>query len=170
MYLRFSPTRSWSFFGYSYRLTAHLVTTPEELHLIRAHHLDAIEIFIDDYRQHLETAAEAAHDDARSHGLFVTSLGDALHVAVSETRAVALATRARFAFTVSVGDLIARVTIGNSSLAANQHVRSVLLKSLDQIKADVEAARAYDDESEDFYAPDDDEPAPPPSTWLKPRS
>ena len=67
-------------------------------------------------------------------------------------------------------DLIARVTIGNSSLAANQHVRSVLLKSLDQIKADVEAARAYDDESEDFYAPDDDEPAPPPSTWLKPRS
>jgi hypothetical protein len=167
MYSHIARSETRSFFGFKrYCLTAKIQLTPEEMHIIRHHRLDRIEIFHDPIRDELDANATSAHEKAKARGLFITTARDASAICASEIRALVSTVRASHAFDITVADLLRGVTIINPSLRAIGEIEQVLIDCIDQIDRSLQTARNYSDDTEDIFAPGtNDDTTVPPNLW-----
>lgn len=171
MMLHIARSRPFAFFFSTYRIDARLEVSPEEHQAIRAHRLDKFEIFHDPYRDHLAAQAEAARGRVKALPWFSkTPEADALLTVRETGRELAFLIRARFAFRITVGNLIAGVSITNRGLNDIAKIEHVLHESVDAIAGTVAAALAYEHGDQDVLAPSrpEDDVTPPnkwPASW-----
>lgn len=163
--VRSSPRR-WLLLR-SYRIDARLELSPQELQVIRSHRLHRFEVFVDPYRDHLRARADAAYSRQKALPLFLLDGHQLRSLWLETVRELSLLIRARFAFRITIADLIAGVSITNPSLNAILDIEHVLQASVDAIAGTVSAALDYQDGHESITAPEDPDTGTPPDQWTK---
>ena len=171
MHSHITRSQARSLLGFKrYRLTAQLHVTPRELEIIERQGLDRFEVFADPVREHLLANSAAAHDRAKSRGIFVTRARDTAAITGAEIAALVSAMRALLAFKINVADLLRGVTIEHTSLRSIGEIELVLTECIDHIEHVVQSGRAYADATEDVFAPDvDEDNTAPAATWTRAR-
>lgn len=153
------------FLSRTYRLSARLETSPDELAAVRHHRLDRYEIFADPYRDDLIARAEAAKKRGDAVGWLVDTPQAVGTIWLELAREMTLLVRARMTFRITLGDLVSGVVVTNPSLNAIRSIEQVLIDSVDAIASTVADALAFQHQQEDVLAPGHPDPTTPPSDW-----
>ena len=127
MLLHISRSRPRPFLFRTYCLAARLEVSAEELSAIRAHRLDRFEIFADPFRDHLLARADKARERQRAMPWIMDTPQQVGALWLEIGREMTLLVRARWSFRITIGDLIAGVSISNRSLNAIRETERVLV-------------------------------------------
>lgn len=154
-------------FWRSYSLSALLEVLESDRALIRRHELQCMRLYTSPQAIALESRALATAEQARKLSHWNSDQRN--RRAWLNLASATLALRAGSAFVIDVGGVLRGVNIFCADLPEIVRAEHALIVGLDQLKASVEEARAFEKRREQLFEPDgDNKPAlAAPSTWVR---